>query len=66
MAHFAHRWQTLARSTPWTRLGLAAVCSVLSLNASAQAEWPKAKPVTLLVAFAPGASTDIVARSLTQ
>jgi tripartite-type tricarboxylate transporter receptor subunit TctC len=36
------------------------------MPASSQTEWPKAKPVTLLVAFAPGASTDIVARSLTQ
>ncbi|NDH51974.1 MAG: tripartite tricarboxylate transporter substrate binding protein [Betaproteobacteria bacterium] len=31
-----------------------------------QTDWPKARPVTLVVAFAPGASTDIVARSLTQ
>ncbi|CAN1563953.1 tripartite tricarboxylate transporter substrate binding protein [Limnohabitans sp. B9-3] len=38
----------------------------LSLPTWAQTEWPKAKPVTLLVAFAPGASTDIVARSLSQ
>lgn len=38
----------------------------IGLNARAQTEWPKAKPVTLVVAFAPGASTDIVARSLTQ
>ncbi len=34
--------------------------------AAAQTEWPKAKPVTLLVAFAAGSSTDIVARTLTQ
>jgi tripartite-type tricarboxylate transporter receptor subunit TctC len=36
------------------------------LSSWAQTEWPKAKPVTLVVAFAPGASSDIVARSLTQ
>jgi len=34
--------------------------------AAAQSDWPKAKPVTLLVAFAAGSSTDIVARTLTQ
>ena len=40
--------------------------SCVSLSSWAQSDWPKAKPVTLLVAFAPGASTDIVARSLSQ
>ena len=44
----------------------AALATLLCVSASAQSDWPKAKPVTLLVAFAPGASTDIVARSLTQ
>ena len=43
-----------------------ALLGAWSLHANAQNEWPKAKPVTLVVAFAPGASTDIVARSLTQ
>ena len=43
-----------------------AVIGSLHLSSWAQSEWPKAKPVTLVVAFAPGASSDIVARSLTQ
>jgi len=47
-------------------LTMAALAAIVSVNASAQSDWPKAKPVTLVVAFAPGASTDIVARSLTQ
>ncbi|MEY3513648.1 MAG: hypothetical protein RL420_671, partial [Pseudomonadota bacterium] len=47
-------------------LTMAALAAIVSVNVSAQSDWPKAKPVTLLVAFAPGASTDIVARSLTQ
>lgn len=47
----------------------ALICGLLActqITSWAQSEWPKAKPVTLLVAFAPGSSTDIVARSLTQ
>lgn len=43
-----------------------AVGLTLAFGAAAQSDWPKAKPVTLLVAFAPGSSTDIVARALTQ
>lgn len=43
-----------------------ALMGSLSFQAHAQNDWPKVKPVTLVVAFAPGASTDIVARSLTQ
>lgn len=48
-----------------TLLGFAVIGS-LHLTGWAQSDWPKAKPVTLVVAFAPGASSDIVARSLTQ
>ena len=59
MRHFfkARVWRWLAAT-----IGL----GCLSLSVSAQSDWPKNKTVTLLVAFAPGASTDIVARSLSQ
>jgi tripartite-type tricarboxylate transporter receptor subunit TctC len=40
-------------------LGLAATPAVAQ-------DWPKAKPITFIVAFAPGSSTDIVARALGQ
>jgi len=56
-----HALLPLFKSFAVTALG-----AVLSVNAFAQSDWPKAKPVTLVVAFAPGASTDIVARSITQ
>ena len=34
--------------------------------ALAQAEWPKAKPVNIIVGFAPGSTTDIVSRVIAQ
>ena len=51
------------------RAVLVMLASMLGTGLSAQAQtsdWPKSKPVTLLVAFAPGSSTDIVARTLSQ
>ena len=38
---------------------------LLALPAAAQ-EWPQAKPITFTVAFGPGSSTDIVARTIGQ
>ncbi|MEI6721531.1 MAG: tripartite tricarboxylate transporter substrate binding protein [Betaproteobacteria bacterium] len=49
----------LARCAAWLLAGL---CSV----AAAQSDWPKAKPVTILVGFAPGSTTDLVARVIAQ
>ena len=48
------------------RFSLITLWLLASLGQAQAQEWPKAKPVTLVVAFAPGASTDIVARTLTQ
>jgi tripartite-type tricarboxylate transporter receptor subunit TctC len=51
----------------FTRAALALVAATAVAAGSAQAqEWPKAKPITFTVAFAPGSSTDIVARLVGQ
>lgn len=48
-------------------LALAAAAAVLGWAGAAIAqEWPKQKPVQLIVGFGPGSSTDIVARLLGQ
>jgi len=49
------------------RCGLLAMAGLCATSLWAQTpDWPKAKPVTLLVAFAAGSSTDTVARALAQ
>src|SRR5690349_2419506 len=56
-----------------TRLPLLALAAVLfasaamPLPASAQAgDWPKAKPITYVVPFTAGGSTDVVGRTVTE
>jgi tripartite-type tricarboxylate transporter receptor subunit TctC len=47
-------------------LGLVVLASIFSTSVFAQTEWPKAKNVTIYVAFAPGAFTDVIARIVGQ
>jgi tripartite-type tricarboxylate transporter receptor subunit TctC len=48
-----------------TAAAMATSIALLCAPVSAQ-EWPRAKPITFTVAFAPGSSTDIVARTVGQ
>ncbi|CAB3711116.1 Bug family tripartite tricarboxylate transporter substrate binding protein [Achromobacter marplatensis] len=56
-------WRTAARAGRWTSVAAAATLA-LSAAASAQ-EWP-ARPITLIVPFPPGGTTDIFARTIAQ
>ena len=49
---------------PWSRLAAAAVFALVPMIASAQT-WPS-KPVKIIVPFAAGGTTDVVARQLAQ
>jgi tripartite-type tricarboxylate transporter receptor subunit TctC len=43
-----------------------ALAALLGASAACAQDWPKQKPITLVVAFAPGSSTDIVGRIVAQ
>ena len=45
---------------------LAGLSGLLANPAMAQEDWPKAKPVTFVVGFGPGAFTDVMARLVAQ
>jgi len=54
-------YKTLRRFFAWGTLGL-----IAATLAHAQAEWPSAKPITLVVPFSAGGSTDGIARLFAQ
>jgi len=45
---------------------LTMLCMAVATPAVAQEDWPKAKPVTFVVGFGPGAFTDVMARVVAQ
>jgi tripartite-type tricarboxylate transporter receptor subunit TctC len=55
----------MSRFQQLTAIALAAMIAAATPVASAQ-DWPKQRPVQLVVGFAPGSSTDIVARLVAQ
>lgn len=47
------------------RIATAAVLSLIALNAAGQANWPS-KPISYVVPYPPGGTTDILGRTITQ
>lgn len=48
------------------RLGFIALCASVTTSTFAQTPWPSAKPITYVVPFTPGGSTDVIGRTLAQ
>jgi tripartite-type tricarboxylate transporter receptor subunit TctC len=46
------------------RLGLAVLTTTFAAASPAQTPWPAAKPITYVVPFTPGGSTDVISRTL--
>ena len=55
---------SITRRKALGRLGLTAVACALPALAGAQPAWPQAKPITYVVPFTPGGSTDVIGRTL--
>jgi tripartite-type tricarboxylate transporter receptor subunit TctC len=46
------------------QIGLAGIGATVHANSYAQSAWPQAKPITYVVPFTPGGSTDVIGRTL--
>ncbi|MFD0669308.1 Bug family tripartite tricarboxylate transporter substrate binding protein [Ramlibacter sp. MAHUQ-53] len=55
---------SITRRNALGRLGLSAVAAALPALGHAQGAWPQAKPITYVVPFTPGGSTDVIGRTL--
>ncbi len=55
---------SITRRKALGRLGLTAVACALPALAGAQPAWPQANPITYVVPFTPGGSTDVIGRTL--
>lgn len=48
------------------QLGLAGLAAAVPALGQAQAAWPQAKPITYVVPFTPGGSTDVIGRTVAE
>src|SRR5689334_4379169 len=48
------------------RQALSCIAAAVAAPAFAQGEWPAAKPITYVVPFTPGGSTDVVGRTVAE
>lgn len=55
---------TLNRRTALAQLGAGGLAAAMPGLGFAQAAWPQAKPITYVVPFTPGGSTDVIGRTL--
>ena len=46
------------------QIGLAGIGATVHANSYAQSTWPQAKPITYIVPFTRGGSTDVIGRTL--
>ena len=55
---------SFTRRTVLAQLGLGTLAASIPALGSAQTPWPQAKPITYVVPFTPGGSTDVIGRTI--